>query len=122
MSATNKQQLAELRRANETLLKERDAARAELRARAAGSRQHDGEWDHDDSQATMAGFATLEAEIEELRAAQAAGLEVLQTMAASPGETEPAFDLIARQAAKLCEVQHLGRGADHALEVLAERP
>jgi hypothetical protein len=44
----------------------------------------------------------LKAENEELRAAQAAGLEVLQTMVASPGDRQPVFDLIARQAADLC--------------------
>ena len=41
-------------------------------------------------------------EIQELRAAQAAGLAVLQAMIASPDDTAPVFDLIARQAADLC--------------------
>ena len=73
MSATVAQELAELRRANAELLKERDAA-----------------------------VQTLKAENKELRAAQAAGLEVLQAMVASPGDTQPVFDLIARKAADLC--------------------
>jgi two-component system NtrC family sensor kinase len=73
MSATADQELAELRRANAELLKERDAV-----------------------------VETLKAENEELRAAQAAGLEVLQAMVASLGDTQPVFDLIARKAADLC--------------------
>jgi two-component system, NtrC family, sensor kinase len=47
-------------------------------------------------------IAALKAENEELRAAQVAGLEVLQTLVAAPGDTQPVFDLIARQAARLC--------------------
>ena len=35
---------------------------------------------------------------------QAATIDVLKVMSASPGDPEPVFDLIARQAAKLCEV------------------
>ncbi len=89
MSATIEQQLAELRRANETLRQERDAALAELRG---GSEQ-----------VAVADVELIKAENEELRSAQVAGLEVLQAMAASPGQTEPVFDLIAQQAAKLCE-------------------
>ena len=73
MSATVAPELAELRRANAELLKERDAA-----------------------------VETLKAENEELRAAQAAGLEVLQAMVSSLGDTQPVFDLIARKAADLC--------------------
>ena len=46
----------------------------------------------------------LRAETRELRAAQAAGLDVLQAMSASPGNSQPVFDLIARQAAALCSV------------------
>src|SRR5215831_531258 len=49
-------------------------------------------------------FEALRWAYDELRAAQAAGLEVLQALVASPGETQPVFDLIARQAAKLCDV------------------
>ena len=33
---------------------------------------------------------------------QAATIEVLKTMSASPGDAQPVFDLIARQAVKLC--------------------
>ena len=35
---------------------------------------------------------------------QAATLDVLKAMSASPGDPQPVFDLIARQAAKLCDV------------------
>ena len=90
MSATIEQQLAELRRANETLRQERDAALAELRGCS--------------NRLAVADLELIKAENEELRSAQAAGLEVLQAMAASPGHTQPVFDLIAQQAAKLCDV------------------
>ena len=53
---------------------------------------------------TTVDIEALKAENEELRAAQAAGLEVLQVMVASPGDTQPVFDLIARRAADLCAV------------------
>src|SRR5690242_11689911 len=92
MSGTTEQQLAELRHANETLQRERDAARTELRRCS--------------EQAAAADVEIIKTENEELRAAQAAGLEVLQAMVASPGDTQPVFDLIARQAAKLCDVPH----------------
>jgi GAF domain-containing protein len=55
-------------------------------------------------QASIVDNETLKAENEELRAAQAAGLEVLHAMVASPGDSQPVFDLIAQQAAKLCQV------------------
>src|SRR5690348_16442351 len=89
MSGTTEQQLAELRRANEALQRERDAARTELRRCS--------------EQAAAADVEIIKTENEELRAAQAAGLDVLQAMVASPGDTQPVFDLIAQQAAKLCE-------------------
>src|SRR6476660_6747667 len=57
-----------------------------------------------DHQTATVDIEALKAENEELRAAQAAGLEVLQAMVASPGDTQPVFDLIARRAANLCEV------------------
>ena len=57
-----------------------------------------------DHQTAIVDIGALKAEIEELRAAQAAGLEVLLAMVASPGDTQPVFDLIVRQAADLCEV------------------
>ena len=72
MSATLEQQLAELRRANGTLRQERDAALAELRGYI--------------EQAAVTGVEIIKSENEELRAAQAAGLEVLHAMAASPQE------------------------------------
>jgi two-component system, NtrC family, sensor kinase len=51
---------------------------------------------------TLGDAEALASEIQELRAAQAAGLVVLQAMIASPGDTAPVFDLIAQQAADLC--------------------
>jgi PAS domain S-box-containing protein len=80
---------------------ERDAAlaeKAELAKALAG--RHDGQ--RTEHQTAMVDIETLRAEIGELRAAQAAGLKVLHSMVASPGHTQPVFDLIARQAADLC--------------------
>ena len=41
---------------------------------------------------------------------QAATIEVLKAMSASPGDTQPVFDLIARQAVRLCNVQQAAVG------------
>ncbi len=105
MSATTEQKFEELRRAYEELRQEHDAALAELQARTAAQAQQRGNGlDASTEQTADRNFGTLETENEELRAAQAAGLEVLQTMVASPGDTQPVFDLIARRAAELCAV------------------
>jgi GAF domain-containing protein len=47
-------------------------------------------------------LADRDAIVRERMANQAATMEVLQAMSASPGDPQPVFDLIARQAAKLC--------------------
>src|SRR5215472_1476237 len=86
-------------------LAERDTALqalAERTAELAGRNSEYGE--RIQHQGPNADIEAFKAENEELRAAQAAGLEVLQAMAASPGDSQPVFDLIARQAAKLCAV------------------
>src|ERR1700753_2900100 len=41
---------------------------------------------------------------------QAATIEVLRAMSASPGDTQPIFDLIARQAVRLCNVHQAAVG------------
>jgi two-component system, NtrC family, sensor kinase len=78
MSPTVDQELAELRRANAELLRERDAA--------------------------LAALAQRNTEYGERIEYQAATIDVLKAMSASPGDPQPVFDLIARQAAKLCNV------------------
>ena len=92
---------------------ERDAALAreaalaeELAARTAELAERNTEYGEriEQQAGTVGDPEALTVENQELRAAQAAGLEVLQAMIASPGDTQPVFDLIARQAAKLCEV------------------
>jgi hypothetical protein len=79
MSATVDQQLAELRRANAELLKQRDAALAELQARTAALAQRDSDYD-------------------ERLEHQSATIDVLQAMSASPGDAQPVFDVITRRA------------------------
>ena len=50
----------------------------------------------------------LEAKNRELIAGQAASVEVLKAISASPGDTQPVFDLIARRAAELCDAVAVG--------------
>jgi len=76
---------AELRRANSELRNERDAALAESQARTAELAQRDSDYG------------------EHLKH-QSATIDVLKVMSASPGDPQPVFDLIARQAAKTCNV------------------
>jgi len=83
MSATVDQELAELRRANAELLKQRDAALAELQARTAALAQRDSDYD-------------------ERLEHQSAIIDVLQAMSASPGDAQPVFDLITRRAKEVC--------------------
>src|SRR5689334_9679620 len=105
MSATTEQKFEELRRAFEELQQQHDTALAELQVRAAAQAPDRGNGlDAITGQEAARDFVTLRTENEELRAAQAAGLEVLQAMVASPGDTQPVFDLIARRAAELCAV------------------
>src|SRR5689334_14926713 len=105
MSATIEQKFEALRRAYDELRTEHDAALAKLQVSAAAlAQQHNNRLDAGAGQTADRDFAVIRTENEELRAAQAAGLEVLQALVASPGETQPVFDLIARQAARLCDV------------------
>jgi GAF domain-containing protein len=55
-------------------------------------------------QALRAELAARNSEFGERIEYQAATIEVLKAMSASPGDAQPVFDLIARQAAKLCNV------------------
>ena len=55
-------------------------------------------------QALRAELAARNSEFGERIEHQAATIEVLKAMSASPGNAQPVFDLIARQAAKLCNV------------------
>jgi hypothetical protein len=83
MSATVDQELAELGSVYAQLRKERDATLAELQARTASLTQRDTEYG-------------------ERIEYQAATINVLKAMSASPGDPQPAFDLIARRAQALC--------------------
>ena len=80
MSATVAQELAKLRRAYEELLRERDAALAELQARDA----------------------LRSSEYGEQIAHQAATIDVLKAMSNSPGNPRPVLDMIVQQALILC--------------------
>ena len=55
-------------------------------------------------QALRTALAARNSEFGERIEHQAATIEVLKAMSASPGDPQPVFDLIARQAAKLCNV------------------
>ena len=55
-------------------------------------------------QALRSELAARNSEFGERIEHQAATIEVLKAMSASPGDAQPVFDLIARQAAKLCNV------------------
>ena len=55
-------------------------------------------------QALRAELAARNSEFGERIDYQAATIDVLKAMSASPGDAQPVFDLIARQAAKLCNV------------------
>ena len=76
MSATADQELAELRRANAELLRQRDAA--------------------------LTALAQRNTEYGERIEYQAATIDVLKAMSASPGDPQPVFDLIVRRAQELC--------------------
>jgi two-component system, NtrC family, sensor kinase len=86
MSATADQELAELRRANAKLLKERDAALAEAQARSVALSLRNSEYGE---------------RIEQ----QAATIEVLKAMSASPGNPQPVFDLIVERARVCCNAE-----------------
>jgi hypothetical protein len=89
MSATENQELAELRRVCAELQKERDAAQTEVQARSADLAQRDSEYGE---------------RIEQ----QAATINVLKAMSASPGDPQPVFDLIVRRSAELCSAPVAG--------------
>src|SRR5690242_21436785 len=76
MSATADQELAELRRAYEDMRSERDSA--------------------------LAALARRDTEYGERMEYQAATIDVLKAMSASPGDPQPVFDLIVRRAQELC--------------------
>src|ERR1041385_468599 len=78
MASTKDDMIAELQRANAEL-------RRKLNEREAALAQRDSDYD-------------------ERIAHQAATIDVLKAMSASPGDPQPVFDLIAQQAAKLCDV------------------
>ena len=81
MSPTVDQELAELRRANAELLRERDAA--------------------------LAALAQRNTEYGERIEYQGATIDVLKAMSASPGDPQPVFDLIAMRARDLCDAYGL---------------
>jgi GAF domain-containing protein len=84
MSAATDQELAELRRANAELQRERDAALTELRTRTTALAQRDSEFGERIDQ-------------------QSATIEVLMAMSASPGDPRPVFEVIVRRARDLCD-------------------
>jgi GAF domain-containing protein/nitrogen-specific signal transduction histidine kinase len=84
MTATQDDMIAELQRANAELRQERDEALAR--------------------EATLAeALATRNSEFGERIEYQAATLDVLRAMSASPGDPQPVFDLIVERARDLCE-------------------
>ena len=81
MAATQEDTIAELQRANAELRRERDAALSE-RDSALAQRNSD---------------------YGERTAHQAATIDVLKAMSASPGDPQPVFDLIVERARDLCD-------------------
>jgi hypothetical protein len=84
MSATADQELAELRRAYEEMRSERDNLASELQTRTAA-------------------LARRNTEYGERIEYQAATIDVLKAMSASPGDPQPVFDLIVERARDLCD-------------------
>src|SRR6478672_2805059 len=80
MSVTVAQELAELRRANAELLRERDAA--------------------------LTALAQRNTEYGERIEYQSATIDVLKAMSASPGDPQPVFDLIVERVRALCGGEH----------------
>ena len=74
-----------------------DATIAELQRTIAELRQELGERD--------AALAQRKTDFDERIEHQVATIDVLKAMSASPGDTQPVFDLIARSAAELCEAR-----------------
>ena len=98
--------IAALRKRLDAALAREATLAEELAARTAELTQRNSENSEriEHQAATAEDVETVKAENQQLRAAQAAGLGVLQAMVTSPGDTQPVFDLIARQAADLCAV------------------
>jgi hypothetical protein len=95
MSATVAQELAELRRAN-----------AELK-RATAELRHERDVALAEVQASSAALAQRNTEYGERIEYQAATIDVLKAMSASPGDPQPVFDLIAVRARDLCDAYGL---------------
>ena len=89
MTATQSDRIAELQRANAELRRERDAALAHEAALAEALAQRNSEYGE---------------RIEQ----QAATIDVLKVMSASPGDPQPVFDLIVRRAQELCNSKAAG--------------
>ena len=92
MTATQDATIAELQRTNAKLRREREAGLAREATLA------------EELAARDAALAQRNTQYSERIEHQAATVDVLKLMSASPGEAQPVFDLIARQAAKLCNV------------------
>ena len=90
MTATQDDTIAELQRANAELRRERDAALAREAALAEELAARDAE------------LAQRNSEYGERIEQQAATIDVLKVMSASPGDPQPVFDLIVRRATELC--------------------
>ena len=92
MTATQDDVIAELQRANAELRRERDAVLLEKATLA------------EELTARTAELADRRTEFDERIEHQSATIDVLKAMSASPGNAQPVFDLIARQAANQCNV------------------
>ena len=92
MTATQDDVIAELQRANAELRRERDAVLLEKATLA------------EELTARTAELADRKTEFDERIEHQSATIDVLKAMSASPGNAQPVFDLIARQAANQCNV------------------
>ena len=92
MTATPDDVIAELQRANAELRRERDAVLLEKATLA------------EELTARTAELADRKTEFDERIEHQSATIDVLKAMSASPGDAQPVFDLIARQAANQCNV------------------
>ena len=92
MTATQDDVIAELQRANAELRRERDAVLLEKATLA------------EELTARTAELADRKTEFDERIEHQSATIDVLKAMSASPGDAQPVFDLIARQAANQCNV------------------
>ena len=119
MTATQADMVAELQRANAELRRERDA----LVGREATLAE--------ELAARDASLAQRNSEFGERIEQQAATIEVLKAMSASPGDPQPVFDLIVRQAHGLCggrtagllqydgQLVHFRSHSDHATSAAA---